>query len=67
MFSKLNRGIFTKDAFVKSWGCHTAESMSQVFRKDTGVKMWGAIGKTDYSQGYIVQLSNPAGGDKWAY
>lgn len=67
MFKKLNRGIFTKDAFVKSWGCHTGESMSQVFRKDTSVKMWGAIGKTDYSQGYIVQLANPAGGDKWAY
>lgn len=67
MFQKLNRGIFTKDAFVKSWGCHTGESMSQVFRKDTGVKMWGAIGKTDYSQGYIVQLANPAGGDKWGY
>lgn len=67
MFTKLNRGIFTKDAFVKSWGCHTAESMSQKFRSATGVKMWGAIGKTDYSQGYIVQLANPAGGDKWAY
>ena len=67
MFKKLNRGIFTKDAFVKSWGCHTAESMSQVFRKATGVKMWGAIGKTDYSQGYVVQLANPAGGDKWGY
>jgi len=67
MFANLHRGIFTKDAFVKSWGCHTAESMSQVFRHDTGVKMWGAIGKTDYSQGYVVQLSNPAGGDKWAY
>jgi len=66
-FKKLNRGIFTKDAFVKSWGCHTGESMSQVFRSATGVKMWGAIGKTDYSQGFIVQLANPAGGDKWAY
>ena len=66
-FAKLKRGIFTKDAWVKSWGCHTAESMSQKFRDATGIKMWGAIGKTDYSQGYVVQLANPAGGDKWAY
>lgn len=67
MFKKLNRGIFAKDAFVKSWGCHTAESMSQKFRDATRVKMWGAIGKTDYSQGFVPQLANPAGGDKWAY
>ena len=69
MFAKLNRGIFTKDANIKSWGCHTGESMSQVFRKATGMKMWGAVGKTDYSQGYIVQLANPppTGTDKWAY
>jgi hypothetical protein len=67
MFKKLNRGIFTKDAWVKSWGCHTGESMSQKFRDATGVKMWGAVGKTDYSQGFVPELANPAGGDHWAY
>jgi hypothetical protein len=66
-FTKLKRGIFAKDAMVKSWGCHTGESMSQKFRSATGMKMWGAVGKTDYSQGFIVQLANPAGGDKWVY
>lgn len=66
MFKKLDRGIFTKDAFVKSYGCHTGESMSQQFRSATGVKMWGAVGKTDYSQGFVVMLANPAGGDHWA-
>jgi hypothetical protein len=65
MFSKLHRGIFTKDAFIKSWGCHTGEEMSHVFRSATGAKMWGAVGKTDYLDGFHVQLSNPAGGDHW--
>jgi hypothetical protein len=51
---RINRGIFTRDAFCKSWGCHTGESMSRAWRRATGVPMWGAIGKTDYS--------NPNGG-----
>lgn len=51
---KINRGIFTRDAFCKSWGCHTGESMSRAWKRATGVPMWGAIGKTDYS--------NPNGG-----
>ncbi len=46
---KINRGIFTRDAFCKSWGCHTGESMSRAWKKATGVPLWGAIGKTDYS------------------
>ncbi len=48
-FAKLRRGIFTRDAFIKSWGCHTGESMSKAFKKATGKRMIGAIGKTDYS------------------
>jgi hypothetical protein len=64
-FKKFNRGIFTKDAFVKSWGCHTGESMSKKFRAATGIKMYGAIGKTDYSNGTFIVLSKP--GDRWTY
>lgn len=51
--SKLHRGLFTKDAFVKSWGCHTGESMSKYFRQATGKRMIGAIGKTDYADGHL--------------
>lgn len=47
-FGKINRGIFTKDALVRSWGCHTGESMSQKFRAATGTPMWGLIGKSQY-------------------
>ncbi len=50
---KIHRGIFTKDAFVKSWGCHTGESMSKAWRSATGKRMIGAIGKTDYAYGHL--------------
>jgi len=39
---------FARGAFVKSWGCHTGESMSKKFYAATGVPMWGVIGKTQY-------------------
>jgi len=51
--SKLHRGLFTKDALVKSWGCHTGESMSKAFRQATGKRMIGAIGKTNYADGHL--------------
>lgn len=50
---QIRRGIFTRDAFVKSWGCHSGESMSRKWKKATGVRMIGAIGKTDYSNGHL--------------
>lgn len=55
--SRINRGVFTRDAFCKSWGCHTGESMSRAWRKATGVPMWGAVGKTDYSDPVAVRIS----------
>jgi hypothetical protein len=45
---KIHRGIFTRDALVRSWGCHTGESMSQKFRSATGVPMMGLVGKSQY-------------------
>ncbi len=65
--SKIRRGLFARNAFVKSWGCHTGESFSQKWRAATGVPMIGAIGKTDYSNrvpelnGIIPLLSSPGG------
>jgi hypothetical protein len=46
--TRINRGIFTRDALVRSWGCHTGESMSQKWRAATGVPMWGLTGKSQY-------------------
>ena len=60
-FGKLRRGIFTKDAFVKSWGCHSGESMSKKFSAATGVKMIGAVGKTQYMDEELPILSSVAG------
>lgn len=45
---RIRRGLFTSNAVVQSWGCHTAEYMSAVWKKATGVPMIGAVGKTDY-------------------
>jgi hypothetical protein len=47
--SKLHSSVFTRDAYCKSWGCHTAEAMSDVWKKATGHYLEGAIGKTDYT------------------
>ncbi len=46
---QINRADFAPRAFIKSWGCHTGESMSALWRKATGQRMIGAIGSTDYS------------------
>ena len=45
---KINGKAFARGAFVKSWGCHTGESMSKKWRAATGTPMWGVIGKTQY-------------------
>jgi hypothetical protein len=45
----ISRNDFAPRAFIKSWGCHTGESMSRLWRKATGQHMIGAIGTTDYS------------------
>ena len=66
-FQKLRRSAFANKAYVRSWGCHTAESMSAYFRRQTGVTMIGAIGKTDFtvlSQGILPIISD---GGRWVY
>ena len=34
--SKIQRGLFTRDAFVISWSCHSGDSMSRYWRAATG-------------------------------
>ncbi|TLD69802.1 hypothetical protein FEM03_15880 [Phragmitibacter flavus] len=60
--SKISSRAFAKGAFVKSWGCHTGESMSGEWRRVTGLPMIGAIGKTDYTDPVNVSLSP---GSRW--
>ncbi len=59
--SKLRRGLFSRDAFVKSWSCHTGESMSGRWKSVTGTAMIGAIGKTQYMTDELPILSSPDG------
>ena len=47
--TQIDPTIFTPHAFIKSWGCHTGESMSGLWRKATGQRMIGAIGPTNYA------------------
>jgi hypothetical protein len=45
---KINGRVFARNAFIKSWGCHTGEEMSKKWLAATGVPMWGVVGKTQY-------------------
>lgn len=46
--SKIRSSLFRRNAYCKSWGCHTAESMSPVWKDKLGVPLEGARGPTDY-------------------
>lgn len=60
---RINRGAFARGAFVKSWGCHTGESMSKKWNSATGTRMIGALGKTQYMMEELPILCSPGG--KW--
>ncbi|MBV9008330.1 MAG: hypothetical protein JO354_04060 [Verrucomicrobia bacterium] len=62
-FGQINRNVFAKSAFVKSWGCHTGEEMSAYWRRATGTRMWGALGKTQYMSEELPILTSEGG--KW--
>ncbi len=55
--ASLNRSALARDAHVKSWGCYSGESMSDVWRQHFGVPMWGAVGKTQYRTEELPALS----------
>ncbi|MEA3210161.1 MAG: hypothetical protein QOE70_3218 [Chthoniobacter sp.] len=58
---QIHRGIFARNAFVKSWGCHTGESFSKKFASATGVRMIGAKGKTQYMDDVLPIVSSADG------
>ncbi|MDP4625172.1 MAG: hypothetical protein NWT08_08540 [Akkermansiaceae bacterium] len=47
--SRLSSSIFAKNAYCKSWGCHTGSSMSGVWKSKLGLPLEGANGKTVYT------------------
>ncbi len=46
---RIRSSIFARNAYCKSWGCHTGESMSAAWKRSTGVALEGAKGPTDYT------------------
>lgn len=46
---RIRSSVFSRNAFCKSWGCHTGESMSEVWRRTLGIPLEGARGKTLYT------------------
>ena len=46
---RIKSSVFSRNAYCKSWGCHTGESMSAVWKRSTGVALEGARGPTSYS------------------
>ena len=61
--AQINRGVFTRDAFIKSWGCHSGEMFIKSWHKATGTRMWGAIGKTQFMTDELPTLSKA--GARW--
>ncbi|MCU0750702.1 MAG: hypothetical protein MUF13_14270 [Akkermansiaceae bacterium] len=45
---RIRGSVFDRNAYCKSWGCHTGESMSAVWKNSIGVALEGAKGPTDY-------------------
>jgi len=60
-FAQIRRGVIARDAYVKSWGCHTGESMSRKWYAATGTHMIGAIGKTQFMMEELPILTSADG------
>lgn len=59
---RLKSSIFAKNAYCKSWGCHTGQSMSGVWKKHIGIPLEGANGKTLYTMVGRGQMPKGFGG-----
>jgi hypothetical protein len=46
--ARMSHRVFRRNAYCKSWGCHTGESMSGYWQRALGVPLEGANGPTNY-------------------
>ena len=60
---RIKASVFARNAYCKSWGCHTAESMSAAWKRATGIPLEGAIGATNYE--VVGQGKLPSVSGKW--
>ena len=61
--SRIKASVFARNAYCKSWGCHTGESMSQAWKRVTGLSLEGARGPTTYT--VVGQGQMPAVRGSW--
>jgi hypothetical protein len=61
--SRIKASVFARNAYCKSWGCHTGESMSQAWKRATGINLEGARGPTTYT--VVGQGQMPAVRGSW--
>ncbi len=48
--SRIRSSVFDRNAYCKSWGCHTGESMSAAWGRTVGIPLEGAKGPTMYTK-----------------
>ncbi len=60
-FVRIDRRDFARAPYIKSWGCHTGEEMSEKWYNATGTHMIGAIGKTQFMMEELPILSSQGG------
>jgi len=60
---RIRSNVFASNAYCKSWGCHTGESMSQVWRQHLGIALEGNTGATTYVP--VGQGEMPLGRGRW--
>jgi len=60
---RINSSVFSKNAYCKSWGCHTAESMSEKWKSATGCVLEAATGPTNYDK--VGQGTLPTASSGW--
>lgn len=60
---RIRSNVFARNAYCKSWGCHTGESMSQVWKRHLGVALEGNTGPTTYVP--VGQGEMPLGRGRW--
>jgi hypothetical protein len=58
---RIKSSVFARKAYCKSWGCHTGESMSQVWKRALGIPLEGAKGATNYQEVSFGRLPSVAG------
>jgi hypothetical protein len=60
---RIRSSAFAQNAYCKSWGCHTGQSMSLVWKQKLGFALEGTRGKTDYRA--LAEGKFPVGHGGW--